>query len=369
VNPARPLNINDFAGNGLDSGLALSSSFGATGSPASVFGTTPDNFAAFGGVNDNLGVGEFNMPIGRSVYNGLQSSYKEQVGNPFQGVSSMDLTISYTLSKFAGTGGSDQNFSPLAFDFRNPTGFSGPTALDRTHQFKFGATFNVAHHGPQFSVIGNFGSAPPTTLVVTSPGGTTGTGEIFRSDLTGDGTVGDLFPAHGGVVGQPGQFQRSVNASNLGQAINNWNTNQAGQPTPAGQALIAANLFTLADLQGLGGVKQMLAPPPPDGAGNTMYKEVSTVLSWPIKLREQLSIEPSIGAFNVFNFANFGRLTGGLNSVDNGGAGGSVTGTVNSHNSNSSPLADLNAVRIGTGSGVFAVGASRQVEFGLKISF
>ena len=167
----RPANINDYAGNGLDSGLALSESLNATGSPASVFGTTPDNFAAFGGVNDNLGVGEFNMPIGRSVYNGLQSSYKEQVGNPFQGVSSMDLTISYTLSKFAGTGGSDQNFSPLAFDFRNPTGFSGPTALDRTHQFKFGATFNVAHHGPQFSVIGNFGSAPLTTLQVASPKG------------------------------------------------------------------------------------------------------------------------------------------------------------------------------------------------------
>src|SRR5216684_4495835 len=181
--------INAFAGNGLDSGLALSSSFGATGSPASVFGLTPDTFAAFGGINPNVGVGEFNLPIGRSVYNGLQSSYKQQMGNPFRGVSCMDLIVSYTLSRFKGTGGSDQNFSPLAFDFRNPTGFFGPTSLDRTHQFKFGATFDVAHRGPRFSVIGNFGSAPPTTLALVSPGGTTGTGEIFRSDLTGDGTV------------------------------------------------------------------------------------------------------------------------------------------------------------------------------------
>jgi Carboxypeptidase regulatory-like domain len=359
--------INDYAGNGLDSGFALSSSFGATGSPAAVFGLTPDTFAAFEGINPNVGVGEFNLPIGRSVYNGLQSSYKQQVSNPFRGVSALDLTIAYTLSKFAGTGGSDQNFSPIAFDFRNPTGFNGPTGLDRTHQFKFGATFNVAHRGPQFSVIGNFGSAPPTTLTVVSPGGPQSTGEIFRSDLTGDGTVGDLFPANGGTVGQPGQFQRSVNSSNIATAISNWNTKQAGQVTPAGQSLINAGLFTLTQLQSLGGVKQILALPPGNNAGNNMYKEVSTVLSWPFKFKERFTIEPSISAFNVFNFANFAGLTGGLTSGV--GSGGSVTGTLNTHNTSSAAIADLNAVRIGTGSGVFAVGASRQVEFGLKVTF
>lgn len=364
--------IDDFAGNGLDSGFALSSSFGFTGSPASVIANaygipvTPDTFAAFGGVNPNLGVGEFNLPIGRSVYNGLQSSYKQQVRDPFRGVNSMDLTISYTLSRFEGTGGNDQNFSPLAFDFRNPTGFFGPTALDRTHQFKFGVTFDVAHRGPRFSVIGNFASPAPTTLTVVSPGGPQGTGEIFRSDLTGDGTVGDLFPAHGGVAGQPGQFQRSVNAGNIGAAISNWNANQAGQPTPAGQALIDAGIMTLGDLQALGGVKQILATPPANQAGNSVYKEVSTVLSWPFKFKERFTIEPSISAFNIFNFANFGRLTGGLTTDT--GAGGSVTGTVNSHTGNAN-FADLNSVRTGTGSGVFAVGASRQVEFGLKLTF
>ena len=51
------------------------------------------------------------------------------------------------------------------------------------------------------------------------------------------------------------------------------------------------------------------------------------------------------------------------------GAGGSVTGTANSHTSNDPNFPDLNAVRTGTGSGVFAVGASRQVEFGLKLTF
>jgi len=371
--------INDFASNGLDSGLAFSSAVGTTGSPASAlfnFTTdapyTPDTAAAFAGVNKNLGVGEFNFPIGRSVYDGLQSSYKQQVSNPMRGLTGLDLTISYTLSRFKGTGGSDQNFSPLAWDFRNPTGFFGPTALDRTHQFKFGVTFDVAHRGPRFSVIGNFASPAPTTLQLASPGGTTGTGEIFRSDLTGDGTVEDLFPINGGTVGQPGQFMRGVNASSMTQAISKWNTNQAGTPTPAGQALIDSGLFRLDQLQALGGVKQLLAAPPPGQAGNSIYKEVSTVLSWPIRIKERFTLEPSISAFNVFNFANFGRLTGFLNTPDPNtgfGAGGSVTGTLSSHKGNNPTIADLNSVRTGTGSGVFAVGASRQVEFGLRLTF
>jgi hypothetical protein len=352
--------INDFAGNGLDSGLALSSSFGATGSPASVFGLTPDTFAAFGGINPNMGVGEFNLPIGRSVYNGLQTSYKQQIGNPFRGVATLDLTVSYTLSRFQGTGGNDQNFSPLAWDFRNPTGFFGPTALDRTHQFKFGITFDVAHRGPRFSVIGNFASPAPSTLQLPTEAGTTGAGEIFRTDLTGDGTVSDPFPANGRQVGQPGQFMRSVSGSSIGTAIDNWNTNQGNTATPAGQALIDAGLFRLDQLQTLGGVKPLLPTPPGNEASNTIYKEVSTVLSWPIKLGERFSIEPSISAFNVFNMGNFARLTGLLS-----GASGTANGTTNSH----ANFADLNSVRIGTGSGVFAVGAPRQVEFGLRINF
>ena len=358
--------INDFAGNGLDSGLALSSSFGSTGSPASVFGLTPDTFAAFGGVNPNVGVGEFNFPTGRSVYHGLQTSFKEQIANPFKGVYGLDLTIAYTLSQFKGTGGSDQNFSPLAFDFRDATRFFGPTALDRTHQFKWGMTFDVAHHGPRFSVIGNIASPQPSTMLLPTQGGTTGPGEIFRTDLTGDGTVADLFPANGGQAGQPGQFMRLVSPGNIGAAINNWNTKQANTPTPAGQALVAAGLFRVDQLQTLGGVKQVLAAPPPDEAGNTIYKEVSMVLSWPIRLKESLTIEPSISAFNVFNMANFSRLGGSGQLLS--GAPGSVNGTENSHTAPGG-IGDLNAVRIGTGSGVFAVGAPRQVEFGLRITF
>jgi hypothetical protein len=361
-----PLTMRDFALRGLDSGNA----FG--GGPANSTG------AAFGGINRNVGQGDFEFPEGRSVYNALQTSYKEQIGNPMRGISSMDLTISYTLSRYVGNGGNDQNFSATAFDNNNPGYFTGPTSLDRTHQFKFGATFDVAHRGPRFSVIGNFASAEPTTLLLLSPASPaqSAPGEIYQTDLTGDGTVQDPFPVSTGqAVGKPGQFMRSVNQNNLAQAVNNWNSTQAGTLTPAGQALVAGGYFTTSQLQSLGAVKPFVAPPPPGQIGNGIFREVSAVLAWPIKITERFSVEPSISAFNVLGFANIGRLSGFLpNSVTSyapgdtsGNANGSVLGTVGTHDGNSA--FNNNSVRIGTGSGVFSNGAPRQVEFGFKFNF
>jgi len=82
------------------------------------------------------------------------------------------------------------------------------------------------------------------------------------------------------------------------------------------------------------------------------------VLAWPIKFRERFTIVPSIAFFNVFNFSNFGGLTGILN-----GGAGSVNGTV----AGNDPSHNVN--RSGLGTGVFALGAPRQAEFGLRIDF
>jgi len=362
-----PLTIDDFAGRGLDSGNA----FG--GGPAD---GPIGSGAAFGGINRLVGQGDFEFPEGRSVYNALQTSYKQQMSNPFPGVSSLDLTVSYTLSRFVGDGGNDQNFSAISFDNNNPGYFTGPTSLDRTHQFKFGLTFDVAHHGPRFSVIGNFASAEPSLLFLTPAGspaeGTTS--EIYHTDLTGDGTVADPFPVNSSQsVGKPGQFMRSVNQNNLANSINNWNTTQAGTLTPAGQALVGGGYFTTSQLQSLGAVKPYIAPPPPGEIGNGIFREVSTVLSWPIKITERFSIEPSIAAYNVLGLSNFGRLNGSLNNqltpFASGliGPNGNVNGTTNTSDGNSPT--NNNSVRIGTGSGVFSQGAPRQVEFGLKFNF
>ncbi len=51
------------------------------------------------------------MPEGRSTYNALQMSYKQQIANPMPGLTSLNMTIAYTLSRFVGDGGNDQFFS------------------------------------------------------------------------------------------------------------------------------------------------------------------------------------------------------------------------------------------------------------------
>jgi Carboxypeptidase regulatory-like domain len=351
--------IDSFAGNGLDSGNALGSG------PANVSG------AAFGGINRNVGVGDFEVPEGRSTYNALQMSYKQQLANPMPGFTSMNLTVAYTLSRFVGDGGNDQFFSATPADFNNPSYFTGPTNLDRTDAFKFGLTMEVAHHGPRLSVIGNFGTAHPTNVILLEPNpannGITSTAGIFHSDLTGDGTVQDLLPVSGQSVGKPGQFMRSLSPTGLVDAINSWNSTQAGTLTPAGQALVGAGLFTTAQLQALQATKPFVAPPPSNPVGNGIFREVSTTLAWPIKLTERFNIEPSFSAFNVFNLANFGQEVGFLPYSLTPFAPGSVgsAGNVNGTSTGST----RESVRTGTGSGVFSLGAPRQVEWGVKLNF
>jgi hypothetical protein len=81
-------------------------------------------------------------------------------------------------------------------------------------------------------------------------------------------------------------------------------------------------------------------------------------LAWEGHIKERFTIAPSISVFNLFNFANFdlptaslsGSLTGGTDSIN-----GTTQGTRND--------------RVGSGTGVFALGAPRVIEFGLKFSF
>ncbi len=337
---------------GLGSGHASLFGYGPT-----AFGLSVDQSAAFGGINPNVGVGYFQYPAGRAVYNALQTEYKQDVRNPFRGASGMNLQIAYTLSRFQGNGGNDQNFSATAYDFRNPTGFFGPTSLDRTHQFKFGATFDIAHHGPRISMIGSFLSSPPSTLSLNS-GGQFAPGEIFTSDLTGDGTVGDLINASPTKAGKPGTFMREVSPSNLASVISNFNSTVAGTITPAGQALVSAGLFTQAQLVQGGFVVPQIPAPLANPAGNNIYKDVDAVLAWPFKIHERFTILPSVSFFNVFNFSNFGGLGGVLDGGPSS-VGGTSNGNTDSHNT----------VRSGLGTGVFSAGAARQAEFGLRIDF
>jgi Carboxypeptidase regulatory-like domain len=348
---AGPAIIDDFADFGLDSGGPY---YGGYSAP--YYGLTADTGAAFGGINPTLGSMFMNYPMGRSVYNGLQSEWQQRVKNPFRGLSGLDLKINYTLSRFESDGGSDQHFTPNAWDFRNPTAFMGPTSQDRTNQFKFGATFDFAHHGPRLSLIGGFASPQPSDLRLPTQGTV---GEIYRSDLTGDGTTGDFLNSAATGIGHPGTFARGVSPGSLNAYITNFNNTfgNGSTLTPAGQALVTAGLFTQPQLVALGAVVPSVQPPPANNAGNGYYKDVDTILTWPFKFRERVTISPSVSFFNTFNFRNFGSLSG-LTA-----GGGAINGTVSGTN------ADTNTVRIGRGSGVFAVGAPREAEFGLRFDF
>jgi hypothetical protein len=348
--------INDFANNGLDSGETY-----YAGYSAAAFGLTPDTGAAFAGVNPNMGSLYMNYPIGRSIYSGLQTEYEDRIANPFRGVAALNLTINYTWSRFISDAGNDQHFTINAADFQNPTAAMGPTSQDRTHQFKFGTIFDFAHHGPRLSLIGGFYSPPPSNLQVPTQGTV---GEIFRSDLTGDGTTNDFIDAYPGHPGHPGTFMRSVGTRTLNAAIQQFNQNVAGNLTPAGQTLVAAGLFTQSQLQTLGAVVPTIPLAPGNNAGNGYYKNIDTVLSWPIKIREGISLLPSVSFFNLFNFVNYGILGPAASPNQSlAGAPGAINGTTSGVN------LETNTYRTGRGSGVFAVGAPREAEFGLRLDF
>jgi hypothetical protein len=73
---------------------------------------------------------------------------------------------------------------------------------------------------------------------------------------------------------------------------------------------------------------------------------------------EKLAITPSVSMFNLFNMSNFDSAANALAGQLSGGTG-SINGTVQQGRPD----------RIGAGTGVFAFGAPRTVEWGLKLQF
>jgi hypothetical protein len=343
--------IADLAANGLDSGTNLCGGFGQ----ASVIAPCSAN-PAFGGINPQLGVNQMLFSGGRTTYNALQTSLRANVSNPFRGVKSLNWQLSYALSRSDGTA-QDVDFVNAATDNNNPTAALGPNGLDRTHQFSFGGTFDFPGY-IRFGVVGHVYS--PLPLNLTLPGG--GAGGIFTSDVTGDGSgdgsgvyagLGDLVPGT-----KLGAYGRSVKPKDLAAFISNFNATVAGTPTPAGQVLINSGLFTLAQLQQLGAVIPTLdAPTSIQSLG--WLKTVDLKLSYPRKLREGMTLEPSLSIYNAFNQSNLDGPGNTLNGFLNSG-GGSVNGSTN---------ADHALTRILPGSGVFDLGSPRAMEFGLKLTF
>jgi Carboxypeptidase regulatory-like domain len=351
--------ITNYAGNGLDSGRAFLSGF-----PAAFFGLTPDTGAAFPGNNPLVGENQMLFPIGRSVYNGLQVSLKSQLEHPLPGVKHADLTFSYALSRFDSLV-ADQDFINNATDFNNPTKFFGPNGLDRKHQLSAGGYFDLPFT-TRLGFITHYYSPLPQTLTI--PVGATA-GAIFQSDVTGDGTIGDVLPGT-----NVGSFGRGISPGDLNNVINNFNKNFAGQLTPAGQALVAAGLFTQTQLASLGGVIQPIANAPANNIGLNSFFTFDLTLGWrikPIRSWEHLVIQPQVAFYNLFNKQNYDAPGNTLSGVLSGQQG-SVNGTT-AHDQAGCPADPTKCTGrtnlIGLGSGVFGLGAPRAIEFGFKASF
>jgi carboxypeptidase family protein/TonB-dependent receptor-like protein len=327
--------IFDFAANGLDAGPGV------------------DGFA-FQGNNPNFRTIGVIAPVGLSVYNALTASLRGRLGayGPLKGTS---LTVSYSLSRFKTTGGdSDAGFlSPSVFNDA-PTGFFGPSGLDRTHQLTVSFLTDLPL-GFKINSTTRFATALPSSifLAAATPDGV---GEIFFTDLDGDGSTGDPLPGT-----KRGSFGRGVSVSELNQLITTFNNSVSTNLTPAAQALVASGLFTQAQLVALGATAnngQAVSLAPSNQVRMDSFVNTDVRISKTFAFKERLRIEPIMEVFNLFNVSNYDSPGSPLSGVLDGSPG-SINGT--------SP--DLRTNRYGLGSGSFAPGIPRALQFGLRVGF
>jgi Carboxypeptidase regulatory-like domain len=359
--------IVDFARNGLDSSNAFCGPF-----PCAALGL-PN--AAFSGINPAVGSNIMFFPTGRSKYVGVHAMFKTSGERLARGIRHWDLTAAYTFSKYQsnvaaadGTGG-DFSLLSVAEDYIRPhVGHFGSSGLDRRNMFTFTPSFDLPH-GPKLTAIVQLLSPLELSARLPQLDGGGVAGEIFRTDATGDGTVGDLVPGTtlGGLGGYSG--------NNLGKAIAVYNTAYAGRPTLAGAALINANQFTPAlmtsdQLAKLNALYPFLQPVPGHSAQTTWLKTIDLRFSWPFRIGERFRFEPNVAAFNVFNFANFGGAGRQLNGVLDGSPGSSLNNASSPGICGSSTAFCTSRLdRVLPGSGTYGLGSPRQLEFGVRIVF
>ena len=352
--------ISDYAANGL-------------GSPADAgaISRCPVAGCAFPGYNLNYGAMSFLEPISRSLYRAVQMKFVDNVSNPLPWVKAANFQVAYSLSRFKSPmafqgstppsnplPASDQDSVLQASDNDHPLKFMGPSLMDRTSQVSFSGSFD-GPVGFRLGMIGHFYSPLSSPAVVGSTGSL---GQIFQTDFTGSGVGSQPLPGT-----RNGSFMRDFGYYGLNAAISRYNTTQAQQATPAGQELMTSDLFTLAQLQGIGAVAPTLSPAPFDQLRFPWVKAFDLRLSWRHTFAERFQIEPSVSVFNVLNLGNYamppGTMSGWLNE-----RGGSIN-SVHEYLQTGETAPESNTFRVGNGTGVFSLGAPRSIEWGLRVTF
>jgi hypothetical protein len=311
------------------------------------------------------------FPSGRSEYQAIQLSFKtSSTINPARRVRRFDVAVDYSFSRYRtnivgpdGSGG-DYSILTVAQDYNRPhLGHFGSSGLDRTHQLAFSTTADLPHR-LKLSMIAHLASPLPLSVSIPQQDGGGVAGEIFRSDVTGDGTVGDLLPNTS--IGSTGKYS----TSNLTKAISAYNQSFAGKLTPAGQDLVNSALFTAQQLVSLGAFSPLVQPLPGHFAEATWLKTMDMRLTWPFHVNERLKIEPLVSIFNIFNWANFGGPGNQLSGILDGAPGTSLNNSSSAGQcGNSTTYCNTRQDRILPGSGTYGNATPRQMEFGVRFTF
>jgi hypothetical protein len=315
---------------------------------------------------------------GFSLYRGLQVSMNGRFAPKyfdFLGIGGKSLlkglsyTVGYAFSSNEATSGSGRpEFIANSTDNRDYNSDFGPSGLDQRHNLTISASTGLIG-GFQLDQIYRFGTSAPLSLFMPNNRGGSG---IFTSDLNGDGGVGtlprgDLIP--GTNIGSLGRSIGSLAQLNL--LLGTYNSESAGRITPHGQRLVAAGIFSEAQLIAIGAATPVIpllpanAPNPFENLFTADYR-----LSRPIRIwKESWSLEPSFSVFNVFNNASKGVYAGlAIPNVDplTGRTGtGPVTnaGSLNYAYDTPDKIATLDEAR------GLRQNNRRQLQFGIRFSF
>jgi hypothetical protein len=249
---------------------------------------------------------------GFSLYQGLQVKLDGRMNTGADSrlrhfLREMNYTVSYALSRATATSGQNSlEFDGAATFNDNINGAYGPTGNDRTHIFTAGALMTVPF-GFRINQIWSFRTAVASNLTVPFLDTFASANGIFTTDLDGDGRTGDLLP--GTNIRDLGRKIKSF--KQLNQILTDFNNNFAGHLTPAGQALVNAGIFTEAQLRTLGAtVKPIALIPETNPWPFENLINLDARISRPVKIKEKVTIEPSLDVFNVFNHTGLGSYSG-----------------------------------------------------------
>jgi hypothetical protein len=264
---------------------------------------------------------------GFTKYLAMQVKLQGRLGQHWGFIHNGDYLIGYALSRSTAVSGTSRSeFLTGALNKLNPnaTGYYGPTQLDHLHNLTASLVTDLPL-GFRIGQIWSFQTASPIDIWMPAVVGTpSGQNSMFTTDINGDGGTGssplaDPVPTGGG----PGKFGTTIHSiSDLNKVLTAYNNSYAGKPTPEGQALINAGIFTLAQLQALKAVMPVIPLVPttnPNPFGKLFNLDMS--LGRPIKLgriREGFSVEPVFQVFNLFNHTGLGTYPVNPNPSLNG---------------------------------------------------